>query len=1016
MHLLKDGKTLLKKTRYLPPYQIVLQILIVGGLFIVYVGIFWLLIDQLGAIISVFLTVPVIAASLYFGRSLGLLAGLIGFVLNIYLLMMLGGYDLSRIASGWPGYLAILVIGYIVGYIHDEIIARKQIKNEVYSRERFITLIGIATNSIVNTKNLEDTYYRLVSHIANLFVADYAYLINWKAPKEQATLIATTRALQKTFSPIVLEPEEAKVVKEVLQSGRAMFIEDVKGSTYIVNPSHYQDCSNQTKSALVIPFTIKDFQFGAVILAFDSPRSFTQEELTYVELVGNQITLAFRTVQQQREIETQLREAKALANIERALSESERVGVDKVLQLIVDSAITLIPKANNVILHLIDEENQILIPRAVAGYKEKDKRKLNMRLGEGVAGQVIATGKVITVEDVRSDPRFLQRTTPVTFRSLVVAPIRGGDEPIGTISIQSDVANAFSLEEVTLLETLGTQVAIGIDNANLLETTQQNLKEINALYRISQVLVAPLTADQVMKNVADLLQENFGYQHVMIFTVDFKNRELVARQGSGKVASQLVEQGYRISASEGIVGHVIKTGEPFVTNDVENVAFYNPHPLLADKKSSLTIPIKIEDQVIGVLDIQQKSSPQLTERQLHLLSVVADQLAVALNRIDLLESLEQRVQQRTHDLVVLYNLITIISENWRLQDLLELSLVLTLETVKADYGIIYLLDGKDDPGLKPVIQRGFGEGFQVEAENLPNDKLARDVLEQQRPLLFEDLKKDPDYLGVTSFAGIPILARGDVRGVFSLFANEKDVFTLEKMALLTSIADHLGIGIENSILWEQSRESAALEERTRLARNLHDSVSQLLYSLTLMAGTTRKMLERDSDLDAVKKSVERFGDTAHQALKEMRLLLYELRPAVLDSEGLVSALKHRIETVEERLGVKVDIQARSLPELPSDMEDALYHIALEALNNIVKHSESKTATIRISSRKGNIVMGISDEGKGFDPNQPERGQGLRNMVERVQMLGGEVVVDSKPGEGTHVKVQVKAPSGFLVSS
>ena len=170
-----------------------------------------------------------------------------------------------------------------------------------------------------------------------------------------------------------------------------------------------------------------------------------------------------------------------------------------------------------------------------------------------------------------------------------------------------------------------------------------------------------------------------------------------------------------------------------------------------------------------------------------------------------------------------------------------------------------------------------------------------------------------------------------------------------------------------------------------------------------MAGSTKKMLERDHDLDAVEKSVSRLGDTAHQALKEMRLLLYELRPAVLESEGLVNALQHRIETVEERLGVKVDFQAKGVPELPSNMEDALYHIALEALNNIVKHADSTTASIRIVGKGRDIVMEISDEGSGFDTNQPRKGQGLRNMRERGQMLGGEVVVEfeTRPGYTCH---------------
>jgi signal transduction histidine kinase len=148
----------------------------------------------------------------------------------------------------------------------------------------------------------------------------------------------------------------------------------------------------------------------------------------------------------------------------------------------------------------------------------------------------------------------------------------------------------------------------------------------------------------------------------------------------------------------------------------------------------------------------------------------------------------------------------------------------------------------------------------------------------------------------------------------------------------------------------------------------------------------------------------------------MRLLLFELRPAVLDSEGLIGALQHRIKSVEEGLGVKVSLQANGLPELPRDVEDALYHIALEALNNIVKHAESKAATIQFTGTDESITMEISDEGKGFDIDLLQRGLGLRNMRERGQMLDSEVIVQSNPGEGTRVTVDVKLPSHSSVSS
>ena len=851
MQILKTGKATIQKIRSLPQLGIWIKLIIVIGLTVAYILSVHFFIGRVGLFISIFLIVPVNAAGYYFGRNSGLIAGLCAFVLNILLLTVLEGYTLTQVTRFWPGYLAILAVGYFAGYLQEESLARKQMSLEVDYRERFITIVNIATKSITGTKNAEDIYYRLITHLTNLLVADYAYLTRWDEANEQASLVAATNAPEKAFFPFPLEPEEANLIKEVLQSRHSMVIEDVRKSTYIINPSPFKSLSLQTKSALILPLITDDYKFGAVTFAFDSPHRFTPNEILYVELASNQIALALRTLQQQREIEIQLKEAKALAKIERALSESERVGVDQVLNLIVDSAMELIPKANNVILHLLDKEKRILVPRAVAGHTGKTTGKLNMRPGEGVAGQVMSSRKMIQIADVRSDHRFLNQTVPVKFRSLVVAPIKSHDDCIGTISIQSDTANAFNNNEVNLLETLGTQVSIGIDNANLLET------------------------------------------------------------------------------------------------------------------------------------------------------------------------LEQRVQERTHDLVVLYNLITIISENWRLQDLLELSLMLTLETVKADRGIIYLADGKDDPGLKPVFQRGFAEGIQIDVGTLPDDELAQDVFKSHNPLALDNLAENPAYTkfdGMNCYAGIPIMVRGDMRGVFSLFANKKGVFGADEMALLTSIADHLGIGIENSILWERSRENAAIEERNRLARNLHDSVSQSLYSLTLMAGTTRKMLEYDPDLDVVKRSVIRLGDTAHQALKEMRLLLYELRPAVLDSEGLVSALQHRIGTVEERLGVKVSLQAKGLPDIPSDVEDALYHIALEALNNIVKHAQSTTASIQFTSKKGNIVMEISDEGSGFDPHQPRKGQGLRNMLERVQMLGGDVAIDSKPGEGTRVTVQLKLPSDSLISS
>lgn len=592
-----------------------------------------------------FIAIPVGLAGWFFGLWTGLVASLIGIVLSALLLSVYAGFVWQNLIDSWPGFALMIIFAYGAGYLHEESVARKRISSEITSRKRFIALISIATRKIINTKDLDDAYFRLVSHLTNLFVADYAYLIRWNEAKQQAVLVASTSFLEQPFSPAILKPEEASVVRTTLETDSPMIIEDVQSSTFIINPAPFKALDPRTKSALVIPLITEEYCFGVVTLAFDASRRFNPEELVYVELAGNQITLALRTIHQQLEIEAQLKEAKALANIERALSESEHLSVDTVLQLIVDSAKELIPKAKNVTLHLIDEEKQILVPRAVVGHRKKTKGGLNMRLGEGIAGTVMTTGKVINISDVQTDPRFLSQSIPVKYRSLVVAPIRSKEKCIGTISIQSDTVSAFDEGEVTLLETLGTQVAIGIDNAHLLETTRQNLKEINILYRISQGLVGSLDPDHLMKDFADLLQESFGYHHVMIYVVDHENGDLVARQGSGKIATRLVKQGYRVPACKGIIGHVANTSEAFSTNDVESVSFYFHHPHLTNVKSELTVPIIIEGQVEGILDVQQTSTHPFSKRQLHLLTAIADQLAVALQKANLYNNLQTSLTQ-----------------------------------------------------------------------------------------------------------------------------------------------------------------------------------------------------------------------------------------------------------------------------------------------------------------------------------------------------------------------------------
>jgi len=208
-------------------------------------------------------------------------------------------------------------------------------------------------------------------------------------------------------------------------------------------------------------------------------------------------------------------------------------------------------------------------------------------------------------------------------------------------------------------------------------------------------------------------------------------------------------------------------------------------------------------------------------------------------------------------------------------------------------------------------------------------------------------------------------------------------------------------------LAQQRAKAAVVEERNRLARDLHDSVTQSIYSLTLLSEAGQRMAEA-RDLEQVTINQSRIGDISQQALQEMRLLVYELRPLALETEGLVGALEHRLEVVEKRAGIDARLIVEGEPELTADLEEELYRIAQEALNNALKHAQASTIVVVIRDHTESVSLQVQDDGRGFEPEtaQASGGLGLTTMVERAEMINGRLTIRSTLNEGTIVKVEV----------
>jgi len=211
---------------------------------------------------------------------------------------------------------------------------------------------------------------------------------------------------------------------------------------------------------------------------------------------------------------------------------------------------------------------------------------------------------------------------------------------------------------------------------------------------------------------------------------------------------------------------------------------------------------------------------------------------------------------------------------------------------------------------------------------------------------------------------------------------------------------------ETRLLYEQAQELAALQERQRLARELHDSVSQALYGISLWAHTVREALE-SSEPEQAEAAIEDVLILAEAGLAEMHALIFELRPESLETEGLVAALTKQVEALRARYKLTVEADLVDEPDLSLEKKEALYRIAQEALHNIVKHARASNVILRLARQERGVLLEVCDNGKGFDPTGPFPGHlGVRSMRERVTKIGGTLTIESAPGQGTCIRVRV----------
>lgn len=449
--------------------------------------------------------------------------------------------------------------------------------------------------------------------------------------------------------------------------------------------------------------------------------------------------------------------------------------------------------------------------------------------------------------------------------------------------------------------------------------------------------------------------------------------------------------------------------------------------------------LSAEGQVVGTFAMYYRRPRAPTQSELQTIEVAAHLVGIAYEHKQAqqalqvaYETLEQRVAERTRELATLLQVSHDVNSTLELQPLLDLVLD-QLKTVVDYTGASILIMEGDELAVQAYrgpIPRGAARELRFRLQEAP---VNRRVIERRQPLAIADVRGDSSearmfqrsagrelestFGYIHSWLGVPLMVKGKVLGMLTLDHSQPDFFAAQQADVVLTFANQVAVAIENARLYEQAEEAAVAAERNRLARDLHDAVTQTLFSSSLIAEVLPRIWERNPEEG--RRRLQELRELSRGALAEMRTLLLELRPSALAEANLGDLLRQLAESITGRARVPVTLEVEGKCSLDAEVKVALYRIAQEALNNVAKHASATQATIvlhclppegeGVGVRAGEpgerVELAIRDDGTGFDPaGIAPNSLGLGIMRERAEAIGAVLAIESAPGEGTQVKV------------
>lgn len=537
-----------------------------------------------------------------------------------------------------------------------------------------------------------------------------------------------------------------------------------------------------------------------------------------------------------------------------------------------------------------------------------------------------------------------------------------------------------------------------------------NVDGYKILNEIASVVSQSLDLNEVLSSALEMALQAVNLETGGIYLLEKDLQELTIAVQKG-FSPEIISAINHLKSGEGFSGEVVKTGEPIVINDIGNDSRLSRSIVKKEGYKSLAVvPLCSKGQTLGTLFLISREVRDFDDDEITLLISAGQQIGVAVDNASLFRAEQRRSEQ-----------FRVISEVGRqITSLIDIDQMLdqVVHLIHKTFGYehVHIATIEDDYA---VYQFGSGRlwenpDFQFSPARLKIGKegITGRVASTGETVYLPDVREDPAYVEMVgsktlSEVTVPIKVKGKVIGILDAQSERVNAFDESDLVVLQSLADQTAVAIENAQLYKQAQQLAVIKERNRLARELHDSVTQALYGITLHAEAAYRQLKADQ-AELANDQLAELRNTAQEALREMRLLIFELRPSVVELQGLVPALRARLEAVEERAGMGVEFNVEGNLDLNDKTQDGLYRIAQEALNNALKHAKANHIILNIKANLSKVVLEIIDDGIGFDPDNAVEGGGLGldGMIERAELMGGKLTLNSKPDAGTTIRIEV----------